>query len=181
MTAVAKRTTSSPLTSTAAWYARISDIAKISRMSSRTAHVPGTKPLYVRLPAEQARRLDEAAGALAASKKDLVAGLVDRYVHPDDPARLEALREVARTAPRPRRIEIDFDQPALTVGHYAFHPTLPEVLDAAQAADLLAVDEEAIVEAAERGELPGRRIGGQWRFGRRALLDWLAAGGEAAA
>jgi excisionase family DNA binding protein len=144
-------------------------------MTRRTTHVASTKPLYVRLPAEQAQRLDEAASALAASKKDLVAGLVERYVHPEDPDQLEALREVARSAPRPRRIEIDFDGPALTVGHHAFHPTPPEVLDAAQAAELLAVDEQAIVEAAERGDLPGRRIGGQWRFARRALLDWLGA------
>jgi excisionase family DNA binding protein len=146
-------------------------------MARRTTHVTSTKPLYVRLPAEQAQRLDDAASALAASKKDLVAGLVDRYVRLDDPDQLEALREVARSAPRPRRIEIDFDHPPLTVGHHAFHSTLPEVLDAAQAAELLAVDEPAIIEAAERGELPGRRIGGQWRFGRRALLDWLGAGG----
>jgi excisionase family DNA binding protein len=49
-----------------------------------------------------------------------------------------------------------------------------EVLDVAQAAELMAVEEAAIVELAEQGELPGRRIGGAWRFSRRALLDWLA-------
>jgi excisionase family DNA binding protein len=47
------------------------------------------------------------------------------------------------------------------------------VLDAAQAAALLAVDEAAILELAERGELPGRRIGDVWRFSRRAVLEWL--------
>jgi hypothetical protein len=30
------------------------------------------------------------------------------------------------------------------------------------------------VRAAERGELPGRRIGDEWRFGREALLAWLS-------
>ena len=47
------------------------------------------------------------------------------------------------------------------------------MLDAAQAAELLAVEESAILELAERGELPGRRIGDAWRFSRRALLAWL--------
>ena len=28
-------------------------------------------------------------------------------------------------------------------------------------------------ELAEAGELPGRRIGGEWRFLRQALLAWL--------
>jgi excisionase family DNA binding protein len=48
------------------------------------------------------------------------------------------------------------------------------VLDAAQAAQLLAVEEAAIVELAESGELPGRRIGGAWRFSRVAVLEWLS-------
>jgi hypothetical protein len=33
----------------------------------------------------------------------------------------------------------------------------------------------AIAAFAEAGELPGRRIGGDWRFPRAALLKWLAA------
>ena len=33
--------------------------------------------------------------------------------------------------------------------------------------------EAAILELAEHGELPGRRIGGAWRFSRGALLAWL--------
>jgi hypothetical protein len=35
----------------------------------------------------------------------------------------------------------------------------------------------AIRRAAERGEIPGRRIDGHWRFSRDGLLAWLA--GEA--
>jgi excisionase family DNA binding protein len=30
-------------------------------------------------------------------------------------------------------------------------------------------------QLAESGDLPGRRIGGEWRFARAALLAWLAA------
>src|SRR5919202_1355692 len=49
-----------------------------------------TTALFVRLPAEQARKLDRAAHALGSPKKDLVAGLVDRYVDPDSRDGLDA-------------------------------------------------------------------------------------------
>ena len=48
------------------------------------------------------------------------------------------------------------------------------MLTAAQAAELLSVDERAIAELAEQGELPGRKIAGEWRFARAALLQWLS-------
>lgn len=41
---------------------------------------------------------------------------------------------------------------------------------------LLQSDEASVEALADSGELPGRRIGDQWRFARRAVLDWLAAG-----
>ena len=88
----------------------------------------------------------------------------------DDPTR-------RASASSPSRIEIDLGDAPVVVGHHAFHAAAqPDVLDAAQAAELLAVDEQAIVELAEAGELPGRRVAGEWRFARRAVLDWLAAG-----
>jgi excisionase family DNA binding protein len=52
-----------------------------------------------------------------------------------------------------------------------------EVLDVREAATLLGLDEQVVVDEAAKGNLPGRRIGGQWRFGRAHLLAWLA--GEA--
>ena len=51
------------------------------------------------------------------------------------------------------------------------------MLTAAQAAELLQVEEAEVVALAERGELPGRRIGDAWRFSRAALLAWLGAAG----
>jgi excisionase family DNA binding protein len=132
-----------------------------------------TTGLFVRLPVEHARRLDQAANALPAHKKDLVRGLVDRYVHPDSPEGLDALRDLTLT-PSPRRVTIDLGQSADTVGRHQFHPSAPaEVLDSAQAAELLAVAEEAVVELATRREIPGRQIAGEWRFSRAALLAWL--------
>lgn len=129
-----------------------------------------TSPLYVRLTNEQAGRLDQAAAAVPAHKKDLIGGLVDRYVDPSTPAGVEALRELA--VAKRVTVELGGDQPV--VGHAEFRPAAPrEVLDAAGAAELLEVEVGALVELAEAGGLPGRQIGGQWRFSRQALLDWL--------
>jgi excisionase family DNA binding protein len=128
-------------------------------------------PLYVRLTSEQAGRLDRAAAAVPAHKKDLIGGLVERYVHPESPEGVAALREIAGSG---RRVTVELGGEGPVVGHAEFRPAPAlEVLDAAQAAELLAVDEAAILELAEQGELPGRRIDGAWRFSRRALLDWL--------
>ena len=127
-------------------------------------------PLFVRLTSEQAGRLDRAAAALRAHKKDLIGGLVERYVDPENPKSLSELGEIAGA----RRVTVDLGGDAPVVGHASVRPAEPpEVLDVAQAAELLAVDESAIPELAEKGELPGRRIGDAWRFSRRALLDWL--------
>lgn len=119
-------------------------------------------PLYVRLPTDQARRLDRAADALGAAKKDLVAALIAEHVDPDSAAGLERLREL----PAPR---------VLPVGHLEFRPLeATEVLTAAQAAELLQVQEAEVLALAAAGELPGRRIGEQWRFSRGAVVAWLA-------
>jgi excisionase family DNA binding protein len=143
----------------------------------RTAPDHDTTALFVRLPAAQARKLDRAAHAVGAPKKDLVAGLVDRYVDPDSDDGLHALRRLGADAPGalPRRIVIEPDEPALVVGHHSFRPAdIPEVLTPAQAAALLQVDEGAVLALAEDGRLPGRRIGDEWRFARAALVAWLS-------
>jgi hypothetical protein len=33
-----------------------------------------------------------------------------------------------------------------------------------------------VIEEATSGRLPGRRLGGEWRFVRMAIVDWLRAG-----
>ena len=63
------------------------------------------------------------------------------------------------------------------LGRIEFRPAPqdpPEVLTAAQAADLLQTDEATVARLAEQGELPGRNIGGEWRFARAALVAWLS-------
>jgi excisionase family DNA binding protein len=55
-----------------------------------------------------------------------------------------------------------------------------EVLDLAEAAQLLRLPTATVEQMARAGRLPGRDIDGQWRFSRRALMDWLATTGPVA-
>ena len=139
---------------------------------------PATAALFVRIPREQARRLDRAAFELGRPKQELVSGLLERYVDPDSPRSLAQLTPPERSgAGDRRRVTIETLEPgALAVGHHSFRPREPEVLTGDEAAELLQVDPEVVLELVERGELPGRRLGGEWRFARTALLSWLADG-----
>lgn len=163
-----------------------------------------TAALFVRIPTEHARRLDRAAFELRVPKQSLVSGLVERYVDPDSPASLRALAplssgngagggaggdtgdgstddDVGGDGGRGgRRVTVEtLDQGELTVGRHAFRPAAaPEVLTAQDAAELLQVPQEVVLGLARAGRLPGRELGGEWRFARAALLDWLAAGEE---
>lgn len=116
---------------------------------------PAEAALFVRLPAAALDKLDRAAEALRIRKKDLVAGLVTRYVDPDSQRGLSAL--------------------GATLGSYSFQAyDPPEVMNAAQAAALLQVEEAAVVALAAAGQLPGRKLGSAWRFSRAALVAWLS-------
>jgi excisionase family DNA binding protein len=48
------------------------------------------------------------------------------------------------------------------------------VLTANEAADLLHVSIKTVLRLARGGELPGRKIGREWRFERSALLMYVA-------
>jgi excisionase family DNA binding protein len=123
------------------------------------------KPLFVRLPAAQAEKLDQASHQLKIAKKDLVSALVARHV---DPQKLDNLR----------RVVVEMGREELTVGRADFRPhEQPEVLTLEQAAELLQVEPAIAAELADAGELPGRRIGEDWRFSRSALIAWLAGDG----
>ena len=113
-----------------------------------------TTPLFVRLPRREADLLDRVAFEGRISKRELVTSLVQRYLDDDDkkPA------------------------PELVLGRAHFRPAeTHDVLTLEQAAALLQVDAAEVAALAEAGELPGRRIGGDWRFPRAALLAWLTA------
>jgi excisionase family DNA binding protein len=50
------------------------------------------------------------------------------------------------------------------------------VLTLEEVAKLLKVPAETVRSRAEAGELPGRRLGKEWRFSRMAVLAWLGDG-----
>jgi excisionase family DNA binding protein len=130
--------------------------------------------LYVRLPAQAADKLDRAAEALGVAKKDLVAGLVTKYVDPDSKKGLSALGALSQ----PRRVTVELGQSGPTLGSYSFQPhepaEPPEVMNAQQTAELLQLETKLVLELAEAGKLPGRKLGKEWRFSRTAVIAWLA-------
>ena len=112
---------------------------------------PPETPLYVKLPSPAVDKLDRASAALGVSKKQLVTDLVAKYVDPDG---------------------------GPVLGTYTFQPypqpDVPEVMNAKQAGQFLQIDEKQVVELAEKGTLPGKKLGTQWRFSRDALVAWLS-------
>ena len=102
-------------------------------------------PLYVRLPADAAARLDRTAFERGTSKRELVTDAVVRL--------LDGGTTVGRAEVRTR-------------------PDA-EVLTVEQAAELLLVDADTVRTLAREGTLPGRKVGREWRFARTALLRWL--------
>ena len=107
-------------------------------------------PLYVKIPTTAVDKLDRAAAALGVHKKDLVADLVKKYV----PATNDG---------------------GLMMGTYSFHPyDPPEIMSSAQAGQFLQIEEHNVIELAEAGRLPGKKLGPVWRFSREALVQWLA-------
>jgi excisionase family DNA binding protein len=50
---------------------------------------------------------------------------------------------------------------------------LPDVLTMEEVAEFLRLPEDVVRQYAARLIIPGRQIGDQWRFSRRALEDWL--------
>lgn len=127
-------------------------------------------PLYVRLPATAVEKLDRAAAALGVHKKDLVAGLVTKYVDPDSQRGLSALTTLSSRRP------LDTSDGGTMIGSYSFQPyDPPEIMNAEQAGQFLQIDERNVIELAEAGKLPGRKLGPVWRFSREALVQWLSS------
>ena len=69
----------------------------------------------------------------------------------------------------------DGEQQQKPAVQHSFRPAAEmEILTPAQLAGLLQVDEDVVIELAEQRELPGRKVGEEWRFSREAILAWLA-------
>jgi excisionase family DNA binding protein len=48
-------------------------------------------------------------------------------------------------------------------------------MNSEQAGQFLQIDEKNVIELAEAGKLPGKKLGPVWRFSREALVAWLSA------
>jgi len=109
-----------------------------------------TAAIFARIPRAEAEKLERLSFELKRPKQEIIAGLVAQYAPPGA------------------------ESEGLTLGRYAFRPAEPaEVLTLEQLAQFLQTDGETVRALAETGELPGRLVGGEWRFSRQAVLDWL--------
>jgi excisionase family DNA binding protein len=124
-----------------------------------------TAALFVRLPLEEAEKLDRFAFERRIPKRDVVRRLVAERL--DD-------ADVLWHRPAPPPFTVPIPGAEVVVGRADFVPgEAAEVLTVEQAAELLQTDPAAVRALADAGELPGRRIGEEWRFLRRAVLAWL--------
>lgn len=110
-------------------------------------------PLFVRLPADQARRLDDHVRAAGRSKQEVVGALL-----------ATSMARAGDDTVGPARTEDAGPVPAGLV------PLVLTVDEVAAELRVAAADVEARIE---QGDLPARRFGEQWRIGRQALIDWL--------
>src|SRR5262249_9651419 len=85
---------------------------------------PAEWALYVLRPTPAVEKLDRASELLGVHKKDLVAGLVEKYVDPDSRRGLDELGQLSQ----PRRVTVEIGDGGASVGSYSFQPyDLPEV------------------------------------------------------
>jgi excisionase family DNA binding protein len=112
-----------------------------------------TTPLFVRLPTTQAAALDRLANATGRRKQHLISELLgDRLTPGAGPVSVGRVEVTNAAAPT------------------------DDVLTLDEAAALLKVPSDTVRSRAEEGDLPGRRLGDEWRFARMAVLTWLADG-----
>jgi excisionase family DNA binding protein len=58
--------------------------------------------------------------------------------------------------------------------------THDEILTIPEVAALLKIAEKTVYVLAQRGDLPGFKVGGQWRFSRGAINKWIDAKSQSA-
>jgi excisionase family DNA binding protein len=116
-----------------------------------------TRAIYVRMSDRLARKLDRAAERLGITKRDVLSALVNNHLDGDVPDL--AFGGGSSRAPR---------------GARAGGSDADEVLTLEEAAALLRVAPADVAAMVDTGDLPGRRVGSQWRFARSAVLAWLA-------
>jgi excisionase family DNA binding protein len=53
-----------------------------------------------------------------------------------------------------------------------------EILDVTRAARVLGVSSKTVYSMARQGKIPATRVGREWRFSRKMLIDWVAKSSE---
>jgi len=53
-----------------------------------------------------------------------------------------------------------------------------EILDMNRAAQVLGVSSRTVYNMARQGKIPATRVGREWRFARKTLIDWVAKSSE---
>lgn len=53
-----------------------------------------------------------------------------------------------------------------------------QVMTVKEVSEYLRLAESTVYKLASEGKLPGRKVGGTWRFSRKGLEDWLARPGH---
>jgi excisionase family DNA binding protein len=51
---------------------------------------------------------------------------------------------------------------------------MKEIMTPREAAEYLSIHVRTIYRLAKNGEIPGRKVGGSWRFKKNALDEWLS-------
>lgn len=109
-------------------------------------------PLYVKLPTSSVENLQRAAQEMGVTKKAILSEMLTKYINPKEGPNAQGV-----------------------VGSYSFRPfETPEVMNAEQAGQFLQISEREVLDLAEAGKLPGKRLGSAWRFSRQALVAWLS-------
>lgn len=75
-----------------------------------------------------------------------------------------------------RRSLVERDMRVLEDFLYGSEGAKGEVLNVEQTAEFLGFSPYTIREKARDGEIPGRKVGKEWRFSRTALLEWIREG-----
>jgi hypothetical protein len=132
-----------------------------------------SKPLFVRLATDDADRLDAAVAATGKSKRRLVSEAMREHLGGGECG--AGGERGARDELTVGRISlVEEGRTPLSGCDSAAQPS--EVMTLAEAAAFLRLDEAQLERSAAKSEVPARRIAGQWRFSRAALLTWLGRG-----
>jgi excisionase family DNA binding protein len=63
-------------------------------------------------------------------------------------------------------------------GNRQWSDTMKEILTPREAAEYLSIHVRTVYRLVKNGEIPGRKVGGSWRFKKLTLDEWLSGKGN---